>query len=418
LLSVDSGHFRPGPFPDTVLPEYGGLGLANVVPTVEHLFGIPTDIPSLAETALPPAMLDGVRRVVTLLIDALGYAQLERAMGGGHAPYLAEILNRDFAHLGVITSTFPSTTVCALTTLGTGLPPGQHGVTNQRMYDPALGTLIDILWFGPVVAGRPLEKVGVEPAAWIGLPTVYEKLGPVGVESIVVNHAQFEGTSLSRINHRGARYRGFRTISDLCVNLRAVLEEPTGRAYVHSYWGTLDTITHEYGASSAQHDAEVRVIDHALGEILLRGLRAPGTLLLLLADHGHIDSDPNRMVWLNDHPELLALLQAPPAGLDRAVVLYVRPGLEADARRYVQAHLGNAAHVLTAEESLALGLYGPQPPSAKARERIGQLLLLPRDNWNLKYQHPGHDRKHTTVGKHGGLSPEEMIVPLIALRLD
>jgi len=418
LVPLDSHEFRSGPFSGTVLPEYGGLGLANVVPTVERFFGLPIEIPALADAALPLQMLDGVQRVVTLLIDALGYAQLARAMGDGHAPYLSEIIQRDSGHLGAVTSTFPSTTVCALTTLGTGLPPGQHGVTNQRMYDPALGTVIDILSFAPVVAGRPLEQFGVEPAAWLGLPTVYEKLAPTGVDTVVVNHTQFEGTALSRINHRGARYRSFRTISDLCVNLRAELEQPARRTYVHAYWGTLDTITHEYGAASQQHDAEVRVIDHALGEILLRGLRAPETLLLILADHGHIDADPARVVWLNEHPALLALLHAPPAGLDRAVVLYVRPGQEADAQGYVEAHLGHAAHVLTAEESIALGLYGPAPLAPKARERIGQLLLLPRENWNLKYHHPGHNRSRSMIGKHGGLSPEEMIVPLLALRLD
>lgn len=418
MTSAEPSPFRAGPLPDTLLPEYGGLGIGNVVPTVERFFGLETDLPLLAQSVLPSALLDGARRIVTLVIDALGANQLRSAMERGYAPYLAGLIERGVAHLGTLTSTFPSTTVCALTTLGTGLPPGRHGVTSQYIYDAGLGTVVDILRFAPVVAGRELDRAGVDPAEWIGVSSIHQKLAAKGVPATVVNHAQFEGTSLSKINHRGAAYRGFATISDLCVNLRSILESPPERAYVHAYWGTLDSITHQYGVHSPQHDAEVRVIDHAFGEILLRGLRAPGTLLLLLADHGHIDTKPDEVLWLNDYPELLVLLQAPPAGLDRATVLYTRAGYEDEVRGYAERHLAGHAAIISAEASIALGLYGPGPLSPRARARIGQLLLLPRDAKRMRYQHPGRERKVWNIGNHGGLTPDEMLVPLVALRLD
>lgn len=410
--------FRAGPIPDTVLPEYDGLGLSNVVPTIERHFGLQTDIEPLAESVLPPGLLDGAERVVTLVVDALGYGQLIDAMERGHAPYLTALSQRDAASFKPLTSTFPSTTVTALTSLGTGLPPGRHGVTNQVLFDSLLGATIDILPFAPMVAGLGLEKVGIEPGSWIGLPTVYNRLAGAGVETVVVNHSQFEGTSLSLINHRGARFVGFRTISDLCVNLRSAIESAEGPAYLHSYWGTLDSVAHVYGVDSPQQTAEIRVLDHALGELLLRGLCAPRTLLLILADHGHIDTVAERYVWLNDHPELLSMLQSPPAGLDRAGVYYVLPGFEEDARQYIDGCFGDRAYAISAQESVELGLYGPQPLSTQARQRIGQLLVLPRENWVMKYQYPGRERKHWSVGKHGGLAPEEMLVPLLAVRLD
>lgn len=408
--------FRAGPLPDTVLPEYSGRGLANVVPTVERHFGLDLAAPPLLPDALPPRLLEGARRVVTLLIDALGWLQLERALRGGHAPRIAALLKCDTAHLAPLTSVFPSTTVCALTTVGSGLPPGEHGVTSQYIYDAALGTVIDVLSFSPVVAGYALDRGGVEAPAWVGLPTVYERLGPRGVSPVVVNHRQFENTALSRINHRGARYIPFLTLSDLATNLRAVLEGPAERAYIHAYWGTLDTVAHEYGTHSPQHTAEIRAIDFALGALLLEGLRAPDTLLLVLADHGHIDTPGSRVIWLNDHPELLGLLAAPPAGLDRAGVLYVRPGREEDAAGYIRDRLGEIAVVLPAAETYAL--YGGGELSERARQRIGQLLILPRGDWRVKYQPPGRERKARHGGNHGGLSPEEMLVPLLALRLE
>ncbi len=411
-------HFRPGPMPDTLLPEYEGLGLANVVPTVERHFGLDTPIAPLSECVLPPALLAGARTIVTLVVDALGWLQLQREMEAGHMPRLAALVEQERASLAPITSTFPSTTVTALTTLGTGLPPGGHGIVNHTLYDSLLGTTVDILRFAPVLAGIPFEKSGVQPGDWLGLPTVYEKLAAVGLESTVVNHRQFEGTSLSRINHRGARFEGFYTISDLCVSLRAVMENPRGASYIHCYWGMLDSVTHAYGPGSPQHSAEVRVLDHAIGELLLGGLSAPGTLLLLTADHGHIGTDPDQKLMLNDHPELIAMLQSPPAGTDRAVILYVRAGQEETARRYVEHALGEHVLVMIADESIELGLYGPPPLSEQARARIGQLLLLPRGNNLLKYYPPGKEVGSRLLGKHAGLTPQEMLSPLLALRLD
>lgn len=410
--------FRDGPYSGSILPEYSGLGISNVVPTIARHFGLDTPIKPLRSSALPPELLNGAERIVTLVIDALGYQQLTSAMQRGGAPNLSRYCSEGGARLSTLTSTFPSTTVTALTTLGTGLPPGQHGVVTQVMYDANLGCMVDILRFTPTVAGRGLDTSGISPESWIGLPTVYDRLAGKGVRSTVVNHAEFDSTALSLINHRGARYVGFASLSDLCANLRQTIESAEGPAYIHAYWAKLDDVSHRYGVSAPQQDAEIRLLDYAIGELLLKGLRAPRTLLLLFADHGHIDTSAEHTVWLNEHPELLGMLQAPPAGVDRAGVLYVRPDCVESARKYIATNFGHCSRLLTAEESIDLGMYGPQPVSQTAQQRLGQLLLLPVDNWVFLYRTPGSMRKFSAIGKHGGLSPEEMLVPLIAHRLD
>lgn len=416
--TVQPGRFRPGPTSGTLLPDYRGLGLANVVPTVERHFGLASPIPPLSADALPPALLDGVETVATLLIDALGYDRLSRALELGRAPHLAALRDRASASLAPITSTFPSTTVTALTTLGTGLPPGRHGITGDKVYDADLGTIVGVMGFASVPAGRSLGDLGVDPAGWVGLPTVYERLAGVGVASVVLDHAEYENSPLSSINHRGAQFVGCRTISELCAKLRAAIEAGAGRAYIHAYWGNLDTAGHSHGAGSGEYGAELGTIDRAIGRILLAGLRSPRTLLLILADHGQIDIAAERWTWLNDHPDLLALLQLPPTGDHRAAVLHPRPGREAEARGYIERRLAHCAHVLSADEAVELGLYGPGPLSARARQRIGQLLVLAREDWVVRYEYPGKERRRWQIGTHGGLAGQEMLVPLLALRLD
>ena len=411
--------FRPGPSPGAVLPEYDGLGFSNIAPTVLRHFGLPSALPPLLPSALPPELLGGADRIVTLLIDALGHGQLVQAIERGLVPRLRALADRSSSHLGILTSTFPSTTPTALTTLGTGLPPSEHGVVNQILYDASLGAVIDILRFAPWHAGRPLEQAGLDPAQWIGLPTVYEQMRGAGVSTTVVRQSELRDTSLSKINDRGAEYVGFRTLSDLCAKLRAAIEGAPCPAYIHAYWGALDMLAHTYGVASPQHDAEMSVLDHAIGEVLLGGLRSPGTLLLIFADHGQIDARPESRVWLNDYPDLLALLAAPPAGLWRAIILYVRPGREEEARALAERCLGRYADILTTEEAERLALYGSGPLTDAARQRAGQLLLVPREDWLIEFHYPGQERKPSRkVGQHAGLSPQEMLIPLLAARLD
>lgn len=418
-MSTVPAPFRPGPSPGTVLPEYGGLGFSNVAPAALRHFGVEASLPGLSPDVLPPELLDGAERIVTLLVDALGYGQLVRAVERGLAPRLRALAGRPGAHLGVLTSTFPSTTPTALTTLGTGLAPARHGVVNQIVYDAALGTVIDILRFAPWYAGAPLERAGLEPAEWIGLPTVYERLRDAGVRTAVVRQSELRESALSKIADRGAEYVGFRTLSDMCVRLRALIEGADGPAYIHAYYGPLDMLAHTYGVASPQHDAEVRLLDYALGELLLGRLRSPKTLLLLFADHGQKDSAPGSRVWLNDYPELLGLLAAPPAGLWRAIILYVRAGREEEARGLAERCLGPYADVLTTDEAERLELYGPGPLADAARQRAGQLLLVPREDWLIEYHYPGQPRVASKkVGQHAGLSVEEMLVPLLAVRLE
>lgn len=411
--------FRPGPSANTVLPEYNGLGFSNIAPTVLRHFGLPSALPPLSSSVLPPELLEGAERVVTLLVDAFGYGQLARAMERGIAPHLKTLADRPSAHLGVLTSTFPSTTPTALTTLGTGLPPAEHGIVNQIIYDAALGTVIDTLRFTPWYAGKPLEQAGLEPAEWIGLPTVYQQLREAGVSTAVVNSAENRSSALAKINQRGAEYRGFWSVSDMCAHLRVAIENADGLAYIHAYWGTLDKLAHNYGVASPQHDAEVRVLDYAIGEVLLGGLRSPGTLLLIFADHGQIDAGPELRIWLNDYPKLLEMLSAPPAGLWRAVILYVRPGCEVEARQYAEHYFGEHVDIFTTDEAERDGLYGPGALTGKARQRAGQLLLVPRENRMIEYHHPGQERKPSPkIGQHAGLSAQEMLVPLLAARLE
>src|SRR5262249_54357416 len=110
--------------PPGLLPRYDGQSLLNVPASICAALGAAVEPlpPPLDAAILPPALLDGVRAVVLLVVDGLGRGQLDAAIAGGQAPTLAGLAVRATAGdaevaCATISSVFPSSTMPALSTL-------------------------------------------------------------------------------------------------------------------------------------------------------------------------------------------------------------------------------------------------------------------------------------------------------------
>ena len=410
--------FTAGPLAGTVLPSYDGHGPANVMPTVARHFGLRTSLAPLSPAIVPPALLADVDRIVTLLVDALGFDALQAAIAQGAAPHLARLTSRPATQVAALTSTFPSSTPTALTTLHTACAPAHHGVTSDKLIDPQLGLPLSLPAFEPAGACSWPKRPQLAPAVWRARPPIYPALAAHGVSTTILSHRAFADAPFSSALHRGAMYLGSDTFAELCQRLRAVIDTGPTPAYVHAYWGTLDTVAHDAGPGSAAWDTELQRLDAAIGTLLEDGWHAPRTLLLVLADHGQIATEAARWTWLNEHPHLLALLRAPPVGDHRAGVLYVQDGCVAKACAYVTEHLAYCATALPMDEAIERGFYGPGTILPRTRTRMGDVLLLAHENWAVRYEYPGKAQQPWQSGTHGGLSRAEMLVPLIARRLD
>src|SRR5690606_31293330 len=94
------------------------------------------------------------------------------------------------------TAGVPSTTATSLTSLGTGLAPGQHGLVGYTARVPGTGELRNHLQWDRDV--DPLQRQPNE--------TEFARLAAAGVQVTNVNKAEFEGSGLTRAAHRGASY--------------------------------------------------------------------------------------------------------------------------------------------------------------------------------------------------------------------
>jgi hypothetical protein len=411
-----------------VQPDYAGRGLACVAPTVLRLLGgARPRLPGLDRTVLPERLMGEVRAVVVLLADGLGHLQLERAIAAGNAPTLGRLLRRaadDDPCLAYtpITSVFPTTTVAALGSLNSAVLPVEHGLLGYTLYLAEYSLVAEMIRWGPMdqrgsFADPPFGSV---PERFLWAQTIYRRLHALGVErTFTVNPSAFAGTALTRMLHQGAIACGYVATSSLTSIVPRLLADRAGSTYVYAYWPTVDTVSHVHGPDSEEHSAEVAAFDAMLARLLERLPARGDTLLLLTADHGHVQTGPERQVALEAHPRLLELLVAPPAGERRAIYLHTRPDAVEAAAAYAREHLGEVTGVVTRQAAVAAGLFGVEQLSPRAEARLGQVLLFPRANLQIVLsQNSGpEDRLSRFRGMHGGLTPEEALVPLLAVRL-
>lgn len=401
-----------------IYPYYEGYSIANLPATIAAILGV-----ELEGTAPPiPSHLwsdlaAGVRRVILVLLDAVGYGTLRRL--GEADPTFRRLLRA--GRFFPLTSVFPSTTVVALTTLRTGCTPLGHGFLGTQLLLSQQGVLANMLRLAPAARKRPEELLdwGWEPEKFVTVPSLAQQLSVGGVQAVAHTYLPHIAGGLSRIFLRGmSEVRGHVAFSDLWINLRhTLLQRPGEPLFVSVYWGNTDSVAHVYGPDGEHFRSALRHPARALEEDFLAPLPAAareGTLLIIIADHGQTATPPERAVRLSDHPVLQQTLLLPPAGEPRAAYLYVRPGQAEALRAYVAERLSDRFVLVETERALAAGLFGPEEPTPETRARLGDFLLLAHGDSRIIVE----EEKVPFHGHHGSLTPEEMLVPLLMARLD
>jgi hypothetical protein len=380
--------------PEPSVPQYGTRSLGELLPSLLSALGIGGFANSLA--------IEPVARACLLLVDGLGWQLLQENREG--APFLNSIAREP------LTAGFPATTAASLSSLATGLPPGEHGMVGYTMalpgYDRAFNTLTWSLYgLGPRVDLRQ----EVVPEAFQPVPTLPELAAAEGVPIHYLGPAFHKGSGLSRAIGRGQRFHPAESLEAIQVAaLRRLDPRP---AFVYGYYSRLDAAGHIDGvASQAWRDALVAV-DHAV-RVLAEQL-PDDTVLVVTGDHGMVDLRPNERLDLADHPELAAGVTLL-AGEARARFVRTVEGATADVVSAWRSSLGDRMWVWTRDEAIATGIFGRRV-SDKARERIGDVVAAAFSRVGI-VQRDVDPAQARLNGHHGSLTPAEQLVPLLVYR--
>jgi Type I phosphodiesterase / nucleotide pyrophosphatase len=364
-------------------PAYADRSLGDILPAVGTALGVDAGLPP-SNIELPPA-----QSYVVFLVDGLGHELLRDHPE--EAPFL-------HAHLGEpATVGVPSTTATSLTSLGTALTPGAHGVVGFTSRIPGTDHLLNALFWSSKV----------DPREWQPHPTAFDRLAAAGVRTTVVNKRDFASSGLTVAGHRGAEFVGADRVGERLAAVQAAARQEPSLTYM--YDGDLDWTGHRYGVDSPQWEQQLSMIDAAAEH--LRETLPADTRVVVVADHGMVDSAPDTRVEVDDHPDLLDGVVVL-GGEARFRHVYCRSGAVDDVASAWRGVMDGRAEVLTRDEAIGLGWFGTVDPAV--RPRLGDVVVACRDAFSVMCT-SAFPYEATLVGLHGSLTSTEMLIPVIVL---
>lgn len=378
------------------LPEYNNGSIVNLVSSIQAALGHQSGYGAFPHPQLPTTDTNG--SIVLFVIDGLGHSYLSEHGRG----LLYEQLS------GRMTSVFPSTTAAAITSFLTGTAPQQHALTGWFTYFRELQGVVAPLPFRRRSKERSLTDEGIDAREIFDQTSVFES---TDVSSHVVLPGHIVNSEYTMAYGQSAKRWGYTSLRRCFRIIEKIIRRSDSRQYIYAYWPEFDSLSHVYGNRSWEVAKHFRRLDTAFGRFLDR-IEGTGTTVVVTADHGFIDTEPDKLIQLESYPELVRSLALPLCGEPRVAFCYVHPDRQRQFEEYAGNQLGHCAEVYRSEELVAQGFFGLGTPNPKLFDRIGQYTLLMKDRYVIKDWIPGEHR-FAHVGYHGGVSDEEMYVPLI-----
>jgi predicted AlkP superfamily pyrophosphatase or phosphodiesterase len=366
--------------PEPLLPDFGGACLAGVVPALlGHLRDPTTTLPSWV-----PHTVAEAPQVVLLVLDGLGAEQLRERS------HLAPLLSSGMG--GPITSVAPSTTACALTSLVTGKTPAEHGIVGYRL---ALdGTVMNVLQWSLNGSDARMRVRAHEFQPCASFP------GSPGIVPVVTRY-DYGPTGFTAAHLGTVDLHRWHSPAGLVTAVRTLTR--AGAPFVYAYYEGIDRVAHAEGLGD-YYDDELRAVDRLVADIL--EVLPPGAALVVTADHGQVDVGASVEVLGEEIMRDVSLI----SGEGRFRWLHAVPGAVASLAETAQDLFGEVAWVRTKEQIFDAGWLGGLP-SAEVSSRLGDVALVPF--LPTAFMDPADTGELRLKARHGSLTREEMLVPLL-----
>jgi hypothetical protein len=419
ILSQEKPAFLVGK--EVVIPAYKGLSIANLPGSITCWLGCPLR----DSRPFAPIIMDRFDKefeyVILLLMDGLNLSIFNQF-------YEDVIFGRQqkewkpFLSKGIytpLTSIVPSTTSAALTTLWTGKLPIEHGIIGYELFLKEFGCITNMITHSAasfINYQANIVGAGFDPSNFLPITTLGTHFRNSDVKVNVFQHYSIVGSGLSQMIFRDIESHAFRTENDLWYSVREVFEDKVNaKTFTYIYWGELDTHSHHFGPLHPRVQEEWNTFAHLLFQFLSTAVSSnhKKTLFLLTADHGQIPAEILTEYDLRTHTDLIDHLIMKPTGESRLPFLFIKKGHEEKVIRYLSTHWNGQFEMVPSIEFLNSGLMGFGKAYKGTTDRIGNWVVIPKNNaywWWV-------NKENVLRGRHGGLSPQEMLVPFFAIAL-
>jgi len=385
---------------DFTMPDYNGGSIVNLMSSIAKSFGTRTSYPSLK--ILPPEKLKDKKNIALLVIDGMGYEYLKKKEK-------MTILN-DYL-VGSMTSVFLPTTAAAITTFLTGVAPQQHAFTGWFMLLKEVGVVSTILPFSPRIGGLPFSAYDVKMSDILKQKAFTSK---IKADNFSINNKKIAYSDFSKEMSKNSKILPYKTLNGFFMQIKKAIKSSNKKKYIYAYWPELDSLNHEHGVEHKKGEKHFKEIDKGLRSFI-KSLKGTNTLLIITADHGFVNTPIERIIWLEKHPKMKECLTLPLCGEGRVAYCYVHPEKTEQFEKYVKNKLKDYCYLFKSRELIKKNYFGLKKPNPRLFDRVGDYVLVFKENYIIKDKIGKNNRKKPNVGHHGGVSKEEMIVPLILI---
>ena len=358
-------------------------------------FGLPTIYPALDDFVIPEH-----KKIFYIVVDGLGMNFLERY---GKDSFLLNHTKRQ------LTSVFPSTTSTALTSLMTGLAPLQHGLTGWYMYFRELGAAGIPLPFKARFTEKVFQENGVDIKDIFDFKTFFSKIN----NTTVISPSETINSAFSKFCFGNVNNIGYKTIEECFSMMKKQIEEYDEKRLIFTYIAMFDDIAHKKGIYSEQSIEFFNKLDKLFID-LSKIAKDKDCTMIITADHGLIDTTKETQLNLSDYPKIKECLILPLCGEPRIPYCYVRPQKMEQFIYEIENNFGEFCDRYSLDDILKKSLFGLGDINPKFFDRVGDEILIMKDNF-VVFDKVYKEKFKDIVGFHGGLTREEMIVPLVVV---
>jgi predicted AlkP superfamily pyrophosphatase or phosphodiesterase len=378
-----------------IFPDYKGKSIVNLMSSIMHQFNLKNPYSKLNVHDKYPFK----KKILLIVIDGLGYNYIKNNLKG---TFLYENLKCP------LTSVFPSTTASSIMTFLTGVAPLQHASTGWYMFTKETGSITAVLPFKPKFSMDSYNKDGYFREDIITVPFISDYLKKdycIISPNDIISHDKKNSLKGSK-NY----FLGYKSLEGFYLQNIKSFKLIKRKGLIYSYWPFFDKYAHSFGVSSKQAKLHVIGLDLMLRKI---ANKLPlDTSLIITSDHGFIDTKKEKVIWLDNHPNLRNCLSIPLCGELRNPYCYIRLDKEKEFLNYIK---NNLSHVCTPVKSIELvkkGVFGLFKMHPMFMHRVGDYNLIVKDNYIFRDVLPKAEKKYF-IGNHGGTHEDEILVPLI-----
>ncbi len=380
------------------LPDYQRGSIVNLMSSIGKAFGWKSKYKEL--NLLSSKEIKKYKNVVLIVIDGLGYEYLmEKGKGG----FLRENLK------GKMTSVFPPTTASAVTSFLTGVAPQQHDLTGWFIFFKEAGAVCNAFTFSPRGGGKSFVGEKIPIGKFVEEKGFFSK---IKTKCFSVNPEIIRGIDYNKFILKGSANLYYKNMNGFFKQVKRAVNSK-GEKYVYAYWPFFDEKSHDYGVDSKKAEKHFKKIDKKLKKFA-EGVKHSDTLLIITSDHGFVDTPLNKVIWLEKHPKMKECLTLPLCGEGRVVYCYVHPSKTRQFENYIKIKFKKYCQLHKSEDLIRKNYFGFFKPSPKLFDRTGDYVLICKDNYVIKDKIKEKEKLH--IGHHGGVSREEMLVPLVVVK--